>query len=327
MDKDGNEPQSSYKPAPDQPDWGRETLIRLASAGLEEQRRTRRWGIFFKLLAFAYLFILLFMLDAFRLGLDEPRLTGKHTALVELEGIIAVDTPASAENIIAGLRAAFEDSQTAGVILRINSPGGSPVQAGYINDEIYRLREKYPDIPLYAVISDVCASGGLYAAVATEKIYANKASIVGSIGARIDSFGFVEAMEKLGVERRLYTAGEHKGLLDPFLPQEPAERAHIESLLEEIHQQFINVVKEGRGERLVDNDGMFSGLVWSGERAMELGLVDELGSAGFVAREVIGAKNIVDFTPRESYLQWLADRMGAAFVRGIETYLSQPNVR
>ncbi len=327
MDNGKNEIQSPSGESVDgRPNWERETLIKLATAGLDEQKRTRRWGIFFKLLTFAYLFILLFMLSPLS-EFDERRLTGKHTALVELEGVIAANTPASAENIIKGLRAALEDEQTAGVILRINSPGGSPVQAGHINDEIYRLRDKYPETPLYVVISDVCASGGLYAAVAAEKIYVDKASIVGSIGVRIDSFGFVEAMEKLGVERRLYTAGEHKGLLDPFLPQEPAERAHIDSLLDEIHQQFIRVVKEGRGERLKASEAVFSGLVWSGERAMELGLVDALGSAGFVAREVIGAERIVDFTPRQDYLQWLTERLGASLARGIQTHLSQPNLR
>ncbi|MGH8503655.1 MAG: S49 family peptidase [Gammaproteobacteria bacterium] len=311
----------------DAPGWEREALFKLATAGLEEQRRTRRWGIFFKLLGFAYLFILLFMLGAFGPGPDETGLGGRHTALVELEGLIAADAPASAENVIAGLRAAFDDRQTAGVILRVNSPGGSPVQAGYINDEISRLRKQHPDVPLHVVISDVCASGGLYAAVAADKIFANEASLVGSIGVRIDSFGFVEALNKLGVERRLYTAGEHKGMLDPFLPQEPAERAHVQAMLDEIHRQFIDVVKAGRGERLTDERALFSGLIWSGERAMELGLVDEMGNAAYVAREVIGAEKIVDFTHREDYLQWFADRLGTALAREIEARLLLPGLR
>jgi protease IV len=316
---------ASESPA-QQPGWEREALVKLATAGLEEQRRARRWGIFFKLLGFGYLFFLLFTLGSFDLGLDEP-LAGRHTALVELEGVIAADTPASAQNVIAGLRAAFKDEGTAGVILRINSPGGSPVQAGYINDEIYRLRKQYPDIPLYAVISDVCASGGLYVAVAADKVYADKASIVGSIGVRLDSFGLVEAIDKLGIERRLYAAGEHKGLLDPFLPQDPAELAHIETMLEEIHQQFITIVKRGRGERLADTPALFSGLIWTGERALELGLVDALGSAGFVAREVIGVDHIVDFTRREDYLQWFARRFGGALLREVQTRLLTPDVR
>jgi protease-4 len=319
--------QSANTSSAEQPGWERETLIKLASAGLTEQRRARRWGIFFKLIGFVYFSVLLLILFGLSADLEQPALGGRHTALVELEGVIAADTPASAQNIMAGLRAAFEDQSTAGVIVRINSPGGSPVQAGYINEEIYRLRKKYPDIPVHAVISDVCASGGLYVAVAADQIYANKASIVGSIGVRIDSFGFVEAIDKLGIERRLYTAGEHKALLDPFLPQEPAERAHIESLLEEIHQQFISVVKRGRGDRLTDNKALFSGLLWSGEGAMKLGLVDGLGSEGYVAREVIGAQQVVDFTPREDYLQWFAERLGSAFARGVEAVLLQPEMR
>lgn len=322
-----HESQSSVAPASDHQNWERETLVQLATAGLNEQRRARRWGIFFKLLGFGYLFFLLLVFGALKLGWDEPGPVGKHTALVDLEGIIAADASASAENVIAGLRAAFANKETAGVILRINSPGGSPVQAGYINDEMQRLRRKYPDIPLYAVISDVCASGGLYAAVAAEKVYADQASVVGSIGVRLDSFGFVEAMDKLGIERRLYAAGEHKGLLDPFLPQNPAERAHIESLLNEIHQQFIDVVRLGRGKRLANTPVLFSGLVWSGARAAELGLIDALGSAGFVAREVIRAEQIIDYTRREDYLQWLAERLGGALAREVEANLFSPALR
>jgi len=324
-----NEPTdaSSAKTQGDAPGWEREALTRLASAGLTEQRRTRCWGIFFKLLGFAYLFFLLFMLGSFKSGPDDAAPGGKHTALVELEGVIAADQTASAENVIGGLRAAFDDAQTAGVILRINSPGGSPVQAGYMNDEITRLRGLHPDIPLHVVISDVCASGGMYVAVAADKIYANEASLVGSIGVRIDSFGFVEALDKLGVERRLYTAGGHKGMLDPFLPQDPAERAHIQAMLDEIHQQFIDVVREGRGDRLKDGPGLFSGLVWSGKRAMRLGLVDEMGSAGYVAREVIGTDNVVDFTHQEDYLEWFADRLGTTLAREIEARLLLPDLR
>lgn len=327
MQSPTDESKSTTAPAVDQRNWERETLYKLAGAGLQERRRARRWGIFFKLLGFGYLFFLLLMLDAFQLGWNEPHPTGRHTALVELEGIIAADAAASAENVIAGLRAAFENKHTAGVILRINSPGGSPVQAGYINDEIERLRREHPDIPLYAVISDICASGGLYVAVAAEKVYADKASIVGSIGVRMDSFGFVEAIDKLGIERRLYAAGEHKGLLDPFLPQDPIERAHIESLLDEIHHQFIDVIKEGRGERLVTTPALFSGLVWSGAGARKLGLVDALGSAGFVAREVFGADEIIDYTRREDYLQWFAERLGGALGHGIEAALFSPTLR
>ncbi len=326
MHNDTNKTVPSNKSS-DQPDWAREALIKLASAGLEEQRRARRWSIFFKLLGFAYLLILLYLLSPLKLGLHEPEFAGKHTALVDLDGVVAADSPASAENVIAGLRAAYDDTHTAGVILRINSPGGSPVQAGQINDEIYRLRKLHPNIPLYAVVSDLCASGALYVAVAADKIYADKASLIGSIGVRMDSFGFVKAIHKLGIQRRLYTAGKHKGLLDPFLPVKPAERAFIQSLLDQIHQQFIAEIKKGRRARLTDDKTLFSGLIWSGERAKKLGLVDGLGDTGVVARKVIGAENIVDYTHRPDYLQWLAEHMGAAFAHGVETRLLQPVMR
>lgn len=327
MDNDTNKPEPSNKSAADQPDWAREALIKLASASLEEQRRARHWGIFFKLLGFAYLLILLYLLSPLKLGLHEPEFAGKHTALVDLDGVIAADTLASAENVIAGLRAAFDDKGTAGVILRINSPGGSPVQAGQINDEIYRLRKRHPNIPLYVVVSDLCASGALYVAVAADKIYADKASLIGSIGVRMDSFGLTRAIHKLGIERRLYTAGKHKALLDPFLPVKPAERAFIQSLLDQIHQQFIAVIKKGRGARLMDDKSLFSGLIWTGQRAKALGLVDSMGDTGFVARQVIGAKNVVDYTHRPNYLQWIAEYIGAAFAQGIETHLVQPVMR
>ena len=242
--------------------WERDLLDRLAFAAVTEQRRARRWGIFFKLLLFVYLFSLL--LVYWPSGLETSVVGKPHTALIKLEGIIAEDAPASADNIISGLRDAFEDKNTRGVILRINSPGGSPVQAGYIHDEIKRLRKKYPKVPLYAVITDLCASGGYYVAAAADRIYADKASVVGSIGVRMGGFGFVDAMRKLGVERRLLTAGKHKGFLDPFLPTKEDEVAHVRVLLEDIHQQFIDVVKEGRGKRLTDDDTIFSGLIWTG---------------------------------------------------------------
>jgi protease-4 len=239
------------------------------------------------------------------------------TALVDVQGIIADGAQADADTRVTGLRAAFEDSRTAGVILRINSPGGSPVQAGYVNDEIYRLKKKHPDIKVYAVIQDLCASGGYYIAVAADEIYADKGSIVGSIGVRMDSFGFVEALQKLGVERRLLTAGEHKGFLDPFLPLDPGEVDHVRGVLGEIHQQFINTVRRGRKDRLKDDPAIFSGLVWTGERALEIGLVDALGSAGQVARDIIGAEDIVDFTPRENVVEQVARRFGASAVSAL----------
>lgn len=324
---DEQQPTPPGRPAPSagaDADWERDLLARLAYAGLEEQRRNRRWGILFKSLGFLYLFALLVL---FVVDLGPSKHAGPHTALVDVTGVIADGTEASADNVVSGLRAAFEDHNTAGVVLRINSPGGSPVQAGYINDEIKRLREKYPDTPLYAVISDICASGGYYVAAAADRIYADKASIVGSIGVRMDSFGFVEAIDKLGVERRLLTAGEHKALMDPFLPVDPGEKQHLEGMLSDIHGQFVDVVKSGRGERLIDDPRIFSGLVWTGAKAIDLGLVDELGSAGYVAREVIGEDKIVDYTPRQGVLERLSRNVGASFGQAVAEVFTGPVLR
>lgn len=294
--------------------WERELVSRLASSAVREQRRTRRWGIFFKSMLLIYLFILLFIYlpDDW----DSPTISiSQHTALVDVQGVIDDGSDASADNIINSLRAAFESPGTVGVILRINSPGGSPVQAGYVNDEITRLRAVYPDTPLYAVVTDMCASGGYYIAAAADKIYADKASIVGSIGVLMDNFGFVEAMEKLGVERRLITAGESKGLLDPFLPVRPDDAAHIKNMLDDVHRQFIDTVKKGRGDRLVDSPELYSGLVWTGEQGLALGLVDGLGSSSYVAREIFKAEDIVNFSPRGDYLDRIVERFGVAMAK------------
>ena len=296
-------------------EWQRDLIQKLATSSLAEQRRARRWGIFFKFLTFAYL-VTLVILYTPDINLDSVE-HKRHTALVELQGVIAADKEANADNIVTGLRDAFKDENTAGVILRINSPGGSPVQAGYINDEIVRLRAKYPDIPFYVVISDICASGGYYVASAADKIYADKASIVGSIGVRMGGFGFVGTMKKLGVERRLITAGEHKGFLDPFLPAKEADIVQVKTLLADIHSQFINVVRTGRGDRLKEIPELFSGYVWTGEQAIDLGLVDELGSASYVAREVIGAETIVDYTPQEDLFQRFSKKFGTALGQGV----------
>ncbi len=290
--------------------WEREQLEKLVHSTLNEHRRTRRWGIFFKFLTFAYLVALLVLMlpDKFS---SVPAKSSAHTALVEVKGVIAAGEPAGADRVIAGLRAAFKDENTKGVVLRINSPGGSPVQAAYINDEIVRLKEKYKEIPVYAVIVDVCASGGYYVAAAADEIYADKGSIVGSIGVLMNGFGFEQAMAKLGVERRLLAAGEHKGIMDPFSPMRAEERAHIQGMLNQLHQQFIEVVKRGRGDRLKGGEKLFSGLFWSGEESVKLGLVDGLASSSYVAREIIGAEEIVDFTPAEDLFEKLAQRVGA----------------
>ncbi len=293
------------------PSWERKVITQLAESSLKEQRRARRWGIFFKLLTFAYIAIIFFMFSKAS-DLTTASISEKHTALVDLNGVIADDKLANADNIVTALRDAFDNKKSAGIILRINSPGGSPVQSGYIYDEIIRLREKHPETPLYAVVTDICASGGYYIAAAADKIYADKASIVGSIGVRMDNFGFVEAMEKLGVERRTLTAGENKALLDPFLPINEETTAHMQFMLTEIHQQFINAVKKGRGDRLdTTAEGLFSGLIWTGESAVNVGLVDELASASYVAREVIGEESIVNYTVKDDIFERFAERLGS----------------
>jgi protease-4 len=295
---------------PTEPHWERKALERVAMAAIQEQRRARHWGIFFKILLFVYLFALLFIALGWT-GKKENS-AGKHTALVELRGVIGPDSEASADNIVAGLEDAFKDKRTQGVILRINSPGGSPVQAGHINDEIKRLRAKYPNIPLYAVVEDICASGGYYVAVAADKIYVDKGSIIGSIGVLMDGFGFTGLMDKLGIERRLLAAGKNKGFLDPFSPIRDDQKEYAQTMLSEIHQQFITVVRQGRGKRLKETPDLFSGLLWVGTRSVELGLADGLGSVDYVAREVIKAEDIVDFTPHENIAERVARRFGAA---------------
>jgi len=293
----------------------------IARELLQEQRRARRWGIFFKSLLALYLFafLVVYLSDRWQTEAAGLGMGGKLTAVVDIDGVLSSSSQASADNIIAGLRAAFKNKNTAGVILRINSPGGSPVVAGYVNDEIYRLRKKHPDIPVYAVIQDICASGGYYIAAAADKIYADKASIVGSIGVIMSGFGFVDAINKLGIERRVLHAGKHKDFMDPFAPLNKQEVEHVNTMLNNIYQQFIAVVKKGRGNRLKGDDRIFSGLVWTGAKAKELGLVDGLGSASYVAREVIGVDNMVNFTHRESYFDRFAQRLGTSMADRLYT--------
>jgi len=306
--------------------WERGVLEKLALSALQEQRRARHWGIFFKTLTFGYLFLVLFMFMGWMGGGHDSTLsTGKHTALVDLQGVIASDTAASADNLIPSLQDAFEDKGTVGVILRINSPGGSPVQAGQINDEIRRLRAKYPSIPLYVVVEDICASGGYYIAAAADKIFVDKASLIGSIGVLMDGFGFTGTMQKLGVERRLITAGTNKGMLDPFSPAVPEQQQYIKQMLTEIHQQFIDVVKQGRGARLKETPDTFSGLVWNGQQGVEIGLADGFGSLESVARDVIKEENIVDFTMKDNFADRLAKRFGAGVASALPGFAMQGN--
>jgi len=295
--------------------WERDLLNKVVMGSITETRRARRWGIFFKSLTFIYLFILLAVVLPDKIPDTASTSGGEHTALIEINGVIAADAEASADNIITGLRDAFNNGGTKGIILRINSPGGSPVQAGYINDEIKRLKVLHPEIPVYAVVVDICASGGYYIAVAADKIYADKGSIVGSVGVLINSFGFVDTMERLGVERRLMTAGEHKAILDPFSPASDYDKQHVQGMLDQLHQQFIKVVKDGRGGRLADDDRLFTGLFWSGEESVKLGLIDGLSSSSRVAREVIGVENIVNFTPKKEPWELFAEQLGAGAVK------------
>jgi protease-4 len=308
-------------------DWDKQLVENLATAALKEQRRARRWGIFFKLLFFAYLTFIIAMVVDWR-GPDGLG-AGKHTALVDVVGVIDAKGDASADRVTEALQNAFKNKNTVGVILRINSPGGSPVQAGIIYDEIRRLRGIYPNIPMYAVVEDICASGGYYIAAAADKIYVDKASIVGSIGVIMDGWGFTGTMEKLGVERRVLTSGENKAFLDPFAPADEKQKRHAQSMLDDIHKQFIDVVKKGRGKRLKETPDIFSGLLWTGDKSVELGLADALGSVDYVAREVVKAEDIFDFTKKQDITERFARRFGATMAGVLAKVLAQPqlNVR
>lgn len=309
----------------DEGNWERKVLEKVALAAVDEQRRTRRWGIFFKLLGFAYLTVVLLTFvdwDAM-----SPEKQQHHTALVELTGVIQAKGDANADDVVSALQAAFGDKGAAGVILRINSPGGSPVQAGIIADEIGRLRAKHADKPLYVVVEDVCASGGYYVAAAADKIFVDKASIIGSIGVLMDGFGFTGSMDKLGIERRLLTAGENKGFLDPFSPQNERHKSHAQGMLDDIHRQFIDVVRKGRGARLKETPEMFSGLMWTGARSIELGLADAYGTVDSVARDVIKAEEIRDYTVKPNFAEKFARRFGADAAAGLANALTRFSVR
>lgn len=305
------------------PHHGEPVVDRLVFAALREQTRARRWRVFYMLFFIVYLTVITIVL----LG-DEEDMYGvagkadgdKHTALVRLTGLIADGEPAGSEGIIPGLEKAFEHDDTAAIVIEINSPGGSPVQAADIFDEIRRLRAKHEAIPVYAVVTDIAASGGYFVAAAADRIYVNKSSLVGSIGVRLDAFGFVGLMEKLGIERRLLTAGENKGLFDPFLPEREQEKAHLQNMLNQVHGHFIDAVKQGRGDRLAQNPDLFSGLLWTGEKSIELGLADAYGTTRSVARE-IEAEEIVDFTPKTDFLQRIAERIGSSAGSRISEYL------
>ena len=302
-------------------DWEKQLIENLAGAALKEQRRARRWGIFFKLLFFAYLTVVILLVLDWRAA--DSLGASKHTALVDIVGVIDAKGDSSADRVTEALQNAFKNKNTAGVILRINSPGGSPVQAGIIYDEIRRLRGLYPNIPLYAVVEDICASGGYYIAAAADKIYVDKASIVGSIGVIMDGWGFTGTMEKLGVERRALVSGENKAFLDPFSPVDEKQKRHAQSMLDDIHGQFIDVVRKGRGKRLKETPDIFSGLLWTGDKSIELGLADGFGSIDYVAREVIKAEDILDFTKKQDITERFARRFGAAMAGALATMLAK----
>ena len=307
-----SEPHPAGSP-PSDPQWERSLLERLAFASLKEQRAARRWKIFTRL-AWLGFFIALAWLLLLRAA-PTTDTSSTHTAVVEIKGEIASGADASAESIVAAMRSAFEDQGAQAVVLLCNSPGGSPVQAGMVNDEILRLKAKH-NKPVYAVVEEACASAAYYIAVGADKIFVDKASIVGSIGVLMDGFGFTGLMDKLGVERRLLTAGANKGFLDPFSPMSEHQRTLAQNMLDTIHQQFIGVVKKGRGDRLKEAPETFSGLFWSGEQAVQMGLADQLGSLDYVARDVVKAEEIVDYTRRENVAERLAKRFGAAMGEG-----------
>lgn len=327
MFEDDNRPAASALPSSTPAGWERATIEKLLFAQLKEQRAARRWRLVMRLLwlgVFAALAWGIWNANRLTSSVSTP-----HTALIEIEGTIAANAEASAENVVASLNSAFEDSGAQAVVLLINSPGGSPVQAGIINDEIVRLKAKHGK-PVYAVVEETCASAAYYIAAAADDIFVDKASIVGSIGVLMDGFGFTGTMDKLGVERRLITAGENKGFLDPFSPMSDQQREYAQAMLDQIHQQFIAVVKAGRGERLKEMPETFSGLFWTGQQAVELGLADRLGNLDYVAREVVKAEEVIDYTRRDNMAERLARKFGAAVGAGAARALaglSLPAVR
>jgi protease IV len=307
--------------------WEREIIEKLALAAVTEQTRARRWGIFFKSLIFIYLFVIFGMAiypDIKQvLGVDSKY----HTAVIDVVGVIAEDKDANAASIIEGLRDAVKDKNTKGIILHSNSPGGSPVQSAYVYEEIRNIKKEHPDLPVYAVVSDICASGCYYIASASDKIFVNQSSLIGSIGVLMDGFGFVDGMQKLGVERRLLTAGAHKAMLDPFSPPKEDETKYMQGLLDQVHQQFIGAVKAGRGDRLKETPDMFSGLVWTGEAGVKLGVADGFGNDDYVAKDIIGAEKLVDFTQQGSLIDKMAGKLGASFGQAIGSLIQGPSLR
>ena len=307
--------------------WERKIIEKLALAAVTEQTRARRWGVFFKSLIFIYLFAVFGMAIYPKIKMDIGVDSKYHTAVIDVVGVIAEDKDANATDIIESLRDAVKDTNTKGIILHSNSPGGSPVQSAYVYEEIRKIKKERPDLPIYAVVSDMCASGCYYIASASDKIFVNQSSLIGSIGVLMDGFGFVDIMQKMGVERRLLTAGAHKAMLDPFSPPKEYETKYMQGLLDEVHQQFISAVKAGRGDRLKETPDMFSGLVWTGEAGVKIGVADGFGNDDYVAKEIIGAETLVDFTQQGSLLEKISGKLGASFGHAIGSLIQSPSLR
>ena len=307
--------------------WEREVIEKLALAAVTEQTRARRWSVFFKSLMFAYLIAIFGVAMYPTIKQDMGGNSKDHTAVIDVVGVIAEDKDSNAADIIESLRDAVKDKHTKGIILHSNSPGGSPVQSAYVYEEIRNIKKEHPDLPVYAVVSDICASGCYYIASASDKIFVNQSSLIGSIGVLMDGFGFVDVMQKLGVERRLLTAGAHKAMLDPFSPPKEDETKYMQGLLDQVHQQFIGAVKAGRGDRLKETPDMFSGLVWTGEAGVKLGVADGFGNDDHVAKDIIGAEKLVDFTQQGRLIDKIAGKLGASFGQAISSLMQGPTLR
>lgn len=316
MSEDQNTDNAVYKQKANQSSnqWERGVLEKLVMSTLKEQQSARRWGIFFKMLFLGYLIALL----AVSLGPFSGEPFGKsenHTAVVDIKGTIFEGSEADARKINQGLRAAVKHERTKGIILRMNTPGGTPVQSAYVYDEIRKIKKEHPELPIYAVVSDMCASGGYFIASAADKIFVNRSSIIGSIGVLMNGFGFVDTMKKFGIERRLLIAGENKALMDAFSPVREDDKKHVQTLLDDIHKHFITAVREGRGERLSDESSIYTGLVWTGDKSIELGLADDFGTTNSVAKDLIGEEKLVNFTPKENWIDRFAGRIGTGITK------------
>ncbi len=307
--------------------WERDIIEKVALAAITEQTKARRWSVFFRSLLFLYILVFFGVSMYPKIKQNMGGSGSQHTAIIDVTGVIAEDKEANAADIIDSLRDAVKDENTKGIILHSNSPGGSPVQSNYVYEEIRNIKKEHPNLPIYAVVSDICASGCYYIASASDKIFVNPSSLIGSIGVIMDGFGFVDAMQKIGVERRLLTAGSHKAMLDPFSPPKADETRYMQELIDQVHQQFITAVKTGRGDRLKETTDMFSGLVWTGEAGIKIGVADAYGNDDFVAKTIIGAEKQVDYTQKTSFIDKMTSKLGASFGQALGSLLLTPSLR